>query len=87
MIQSLNRAFEGSEDVHQRWHELLAMVIKRGQENREFRRDIDADRAAFVVHGVYMATLFMWLKCPDVEFKLQDELRARLALVVDGLKA
>jgi AcrR family transcriptional regulator len=87
IIQSLNRAFQASEDVHQRWHEPLAMVIKRGQENREFRRDVDADRAAFVLHGVYMATLFMWLKCPDVEFKLQDELRARLALVVDGLAA
>jgi AcrR family transcriptional regulator len=85
VIQSLNRAFQASEDVYQRWHDLLAKVIRRGQESREFRRDVDADRAAFVLHGVCMATLFMWLKCADVEFKLQDELRARLALVVDGL--
>ena len=85
IIQSLNRAFQASEDVYQRWHDLLAKVIRRGQESREFRRDVDADRAAFVLHGVCMATLFMWLKCAEGEFKLQDELRARLALVVNGL--
>lgn len=85
VIQSLSRAFQASEDVYQRWHDLLAKVIRRGQESREFRRSVDADRAAFVLHGVCMATLFMWLKCADGEFKLQDELRARLALVVDGL--
>jgi TetR/AcrR family transcriptional regulator, cholesterol catabolism regulator len=87
IIQSLNRAFQASEEVHQRWYDLLAKVIARGQENREFRREVDPDRAAFVLHGVCMATVFMWLKRPEVAFKLQDELRARVALVVDGLAA
>jgi AcrR family transcriptional regulator len=87
IIESLNRAFQPSEDVHQRWHDLLVRVIERGQEAGEFRRDVDPHRAEFVFGSVYMATLFMWLKCPKVQFNLRDELRARLTLVLDGLAA
>lgn len=87
IVESLNRAFEPNEDMHRRWHELFDRVIEQGQATGEFRRDLDPDRAHMVLEGVYMSTLFHWLKCSDGEFDLQDELRARLALVFDGLAA
>lgn len=87
ILESLNRAFQPAEDVHRRWHDLFDRVIERGQAAGEFRREVDPHRAEMVLQGVYMSTLFYWLKCSDGQFNLQDELRARLALVLDGLAA
>lgn len=87
ILESLNRAFRPAEDVHRRWDDLFDRVIERGQAAGEFRREVDPHRAEMVLQGVYMSTLFYWLKCSDGQFNLQDELRARLALVLDGLAA
>ncbi len=90
LMESLKRAFTVSEDVHHQWHELAARVIQQGQQSGELARGVDPRRAEFVLHAVFMATLFMWLKCPEMagqDLDLQQELRQRLTLVFDGLAA
>ena len=88
LMENLKRAFTVSEDVHQRWRDLTVGVIEQGQESGDLRRGVDPQRAEFVLHGVFMSTLFMWLKCPEtVGMNLQDELRERFTLVLDGLGA
>ena len=88
LLESMTRAFAVSEDVRQNWWRLTLGVIEQGQASGEFRRGVDPQRAERVLHSVFMGTLFMWLKCPEVEgMNLQDELRTRLRLVLDGLAA
>ena len=85
IVESMKRAFRPSEEVHQRWHDLVVRVIEQGQATGELKRSVNPHRAEFVLGSVYMGTLIMWLCCPDGQFTLRDELRARLALVLDGL--
>lgn len=94
MRESMKRAYTPTDAVHTHWHNLLAGLIQQGQERGEFRRDADATRAVYVVGSVYLGTVFMWLCCqadqPGCEamtYQLQDELKARLSLVLDGLAA
>jgi AcrR family transcriptional regulator len=90
--ESMRRAYTPSDAVHIHWHQLLTGVFGQGQEAGEFRRDVDPSRAVYVIGSVYMGTVFMWLCCQPgsagceaVSFRLQDELAARLSLVLDGL--
>jgi AcrR family transcriptional regulator len=88
LMESMKRAFAVSEDVHHRWRSLTIEVISQGQRTGELRAEVDPTRAELVLHSVLMGTLFMWLKCPEkVNMNLQDELRQRLSLVLDGLAA
>jgi AcrR family transcriptional regulator len=93
VIESMQRALAPSEEVHRRWHSLVVRVLEQGRRTRELRGDVDVERAAFVLSTVYMGTLMMWLcgadrpECSGLQFNLQDELRARLSLVIDGLAA
>lgn len=92
--ESMKRAYTPSDAVHHHWHNLFTSLFGQGQEAGEFRRNVDANRAVYVVGSVYMGTVFMWLCCqpgsPGCEsatFGLKDELAARLSLVFDGLAA
>ena len=85
IMEWLKRAFTGTEDVHARWHTLIVRVVEQGQATGELKRSVNPHRAEFVLGSVYMGTLIMWLCCPEGQFPLRDELRARLALVLDGL--
>ncbi len=92
MRESMRRAYTPTDAVHIHWHQLLARLVDQGQQTHEFRRDVDAGRAVYVLGSVYMGTVFMWLCCqagaPDCNsktYQLQDELRDRLSLVLDGL--
>ncbi len=92
--ESMKRAYTPSDAVHMHWHELLARMVRQGQETGELRRDADPNRAVYVIGTVYMGTVFMWLccqptsaGCEGMTFRLQDELAARLSLVLDGLAA
>lgn len=93
VAESMQRAFAPNEEVHHRWHNLLVRVMEQGRRTGELRGDMDVQRAAFVLSTVYMGTLMMWLcgvsnsECAGLQFDLQDELRARLSLVIDGLAA
>ena len=90
--ESMRRAYTPSDSVHMHWHTLLTGLLDQGRASGEFRRDLDAGRAVYVVGSVYMGTVFMWLMCQrdapgcDVmTFDLQQELETRLSLVMDGL--
>jgi AcrR family transcriptional regulator len=90
--ESMKRAHTPNDEFHIQWHRLLARLIRQGQEAGEFRRDAPEERAVSVLGSVYMGTVFMWLCCrkgaaaqADAGFALQDELAARIALVLDGL--
>lgn len=86
LMESMQRAFTISEDVHSRWHSLTVSVIQQGQGTGELRANVDPSRAERVLHSTFLGALFMWLKCPEVaDMNLQSELQGRLALVLDGL--
>lgn len=88
LMESIQRAFTVAEEVHHRWHNLTVSVIEQGQKRGELRPNVEPHRAERVLGSVYMGTLFMWLKCPEVVgMDLQKELKERLALVLDGLAA
>jgi len=94
MRESMKRAYTPTDAVHIHWHKLLTGLFGQGQLAGEFRRDVDPNRAVYVIGSVYMGTVFMWLccqpgslGCEGMSFGLQDELAARLSLVLDGLAA
>ena len=87
MMESMRRAFQPEQDVHQRWHSLVVRVIEQGQAGGDVRREVDARRTVHVLGSVYMGTLITWLGCPEAQFPLQDELKQRLSLVLDGMSA
>ncbi len=94
MRESMKRAHTPTDTVHMHWHNLLMGLFREGQETGEFRRDADASRAVYVIGSVYMGTVFMWLccqpgslGCEGMSFGLQDELAARLSMLLDGLAA
>src|SRR5574341_980151 len=91
MRESMRRAYSQTDSVHKHWHSLFMGLLQQGQESGELRRDLDPDRAVYVLGSVYMGAVFMWLMCQSNEpgcepmtFDLQPELDARLSLVFDG---
>lgn len=83
----LQRAFSPAEDTGQRWESLIARVFEQGQAAGDLRRDVDPLRAIALLSSVYYATLFMWAHCVEQVIDLEQELRSRLALVMDGIAA
>jgi AcrR family transcriptional regulator len=87
MAEIARRAFTPSEDAHKRWHDLVVRFIEQGKATGDISPGVDAQRAAFVLKGVYISTVFVWTHCPELAFDLSDEIRARMTLVFDGLAA
>jgi AcrR family transcriptional regulator len=93
LVELMRRAFVPSEEIAIRWHELILKVVRQGQERNELRPDFDVDRAEALLSGVYFATLYQWVCCQDPaarqfrpsQLPLQEELRARLTLVMEGI--
>jgi AcrR family transcriptional regulator len=91
---SLHMAMEWTRRMHapddevcRRWDELGVHVVRQLQAKGELRRDVAAARASRVLADVYHGTLMMWLESPEPPFRLKDEIRKRLALVMEGLAA
>ena len=70
-----------------RWDAVGEHVVRQLQAKRELRSDIAPQRVHHVLADVYHGTIMMWLDLPEPPFSLQDELRRRLTLVIDGLAA
>ena len=85
LIELMSRAFLPTEGVAMRWLELMVRFIRQGQENGEIRRDLDPARVEIVLTSVYYGTIYQWVCCPVGSFPVQEELRARLALVMEGM--
>jgi len=73
--------------VHVRAQAIMRRLVDQGQAAGELRGDVDPDRAASVLRGVAFGTVLFWLCCAPGAFVLEDEIRKRLSLVLDGLAA
>lgn len=85
----LKRAFAPAADADRGWRRLVQALLEQGRLSGELRDDMDPMRADAILSGVYIATLFHWMFCPedcrDPGFELRRELEARLGMVFDGL--
>jgi len=82
----LRRAFTPVEEIGRRWDDFIVQVFEQGQKSGELRADLDPQRAVAVLTSTYYALLFMWVHCPEpAAINLQQELRARLDMVFQGL--
>jgi len=61
LVELMKRAFSTGDDVPIRWHELVVRLARQGQENGEFRQDLDAVRIEAVLTALYYATLYQWV--------------------------
>lgn len=86
MAQEWSRGrFDPTDEVCRRWDELGKQVIVLLQSRGELRADVDPALIHRILGDVYHDTIVMWLESPEPPFPLQDELRRRLTLVVEGL--
>jgi TetR/AcrR family transcriptional regulator, fatty acid metabolism regulator protein len=68
-------------------YEALERIIRRGQENGEFRADLDPQLAATVFYGALEEVLTGWVMglLPDDEDEVAKAEQAVVALLCDGL--
>lgn len=84
-LEWTRQMYEPDNDLCRRWDTLGEHVVRQLQAKGELRRDVDPERAHRVLEDVYHGTIMMWLESPKPPFPLQDELRHRLDLAVQGL--
>lgn len=77
--------YEPTNALCRRWDALGLHVMEQLQQKGELRKDVDPARAQHILEDVYHGTIMMWLESPEPPFPLQDELRKRLDLAVQGL--
>lgn len=86
VLELMGRAFAPTEEIAMRWHELVIGLVRQAQHAGELRRDVDPIRLEAFLTGTYYATLYTWVCCPpNAVFPLQEELRARLVLGMEGV--
>jgi AcrR family transcriptional regulator len=73
--------------VCRRWDALGIHVVRLLQSRGDLRADVDPALMHRILGDIYHDTIVMWLELPEPPFSLQDELRRRLTLVVEGLAA
>jgi AcrR family transcriptional regulator len=77
--------YEPDNALCRRWDDLGLNVMRQLQEKGELRKDVAPARAQRILEDVYHGTIMQWLESPEPPFPLQDELRKRLDLAVQGL--
>lgn len=86
MAQEWSRTrYDPADEVCRRWDVLGKQIIGLLQSRGELRPDVDPALIHRILGDVYHDTIVMWLESPEPPFSLQDELRRRLTLVVEGL--
>ena len=85
LLELMKRAFLPAEEIHARWHKLLARFVEQGQWTGDVRREIDTGRAAAMIQLVFNTTVLDWVCSPAGGFVLHDEIRVRLSLLFEGL--
>ncbi|HXF95299.1 MAG TPA: TetR/AcrR family transcriptional regulator [Gemmatimonadales bacterium] len=86
MVAEWTRHMHDPEDeCCRRWERLGVHVVRQLQQKGEVRADVPAERVSRVFEDVYHGTIMMWLALPEPPFRLRDELRKRLTLVMEGL--
>ncbi len=71
-------------EAQDRAHASVRRLVDLAQQRGELRGDADADRITELLRGVFQGTTLVWLHGPTL-FDLRAEIRARLALVFDGV--
>ena len=84
-MEWLRREQSGCDDICRRWDDLGVRVIKYLQDRGELRCDVSPESASQMFGAVHQGTLMRWLASPEPPFPLQDELRKRMKLIVEGL--
>jgi TetR/AcrR family transcriptional regulator, cholesterol catabolism regulator len=74
-----------ADTVCRRWDALGANAARELQDRGELRDDVAPERVHRVLADVYHGTIIMWLESPEPPFRLKDEIRKRLTLVIEGL--
>jgi len=86
MAQEWSRGrYDPTDEVCRRWDALGKQVVSSLQSHGELRADVDPALIHRIMGDVYHDTIMLWLESPEPPFSLQDELRSRLTLVVEGL--
>jgi TetR/AcrR family transcriptional regulator, cholesterol catabolism regulator len=65
----------------------LRSLLEQGQASGELRPDVDPGRAAALIQGVAIGTLFASFCAPAGSFDLDRELQERVSLILDGIAA
>lgn len=78
-------AMEADAPNQRRMLEILADVIRMGQQCGEFKADIGAEDAAIAMTGAYFSILLAWVSQPEPG-PVAGRLQATLRLMIEGLK-
>lgn len=86
MAQEWSRSrYDPDDEVCRRWDALGKQVVELLQSRGELRADVAPALIHRIMGDVYHDTIMLWLESPEPPFPLQEELRRRLTLVVEGL--
>ncbi len=85
LVELMSRAFLPTEEIAMRRHEQISRLLAQGVERGELQPGLDVLRAEGVLTCVYYGTLYEWACCTPQPFAMLAELRARLALALEGM--
>jgi AcrR family transcriptional regulator len=85
LLELMSRTFSQSEDMENRWRDLIVPIIRGGQRRGELRAELDPERLEEFLRGLYYATLYQWACLVRVPVPLREEMRFRFELVMRGL--
>ncbi len=63
---------------------IIEQILKFGQKNGEFNKDIQPSHVADILIGIYFYTLFQWLAADETK-SLKNEYRIRMSIVLKGI--
>ncbi len=87
VTEAARRFTDDCDDMCQRWDALGVRLMEHMQDNGEVRRDVTPSRAHEILGAVYHDTLMRWAAAERKPFALQEELRTRLNIVIQGLES
>lgn len=85
LMEWMRRESTGTDATCRQWRELGEHVLRELQKRGFLRADVDIQRAHQVISSVHAGTMMQWVHAPKPPFRLPDELRRRIQLVIGGL--
>jgi AcrR family transcriptional regulator len=86
LFKGATPAPEGFE-INQRAQEMITRLVQRAQAAGELRRDVDPERATYILRSVFFFTVLVWACSPKEPYALSQELTDRIRLTLEGLAA
>jgi|KBSSwiStaDraftv2_1062776.scaffolds.fasta_scaffold34792_4 AcrR family transcriptional regulator len=74
-------------EINQRAQDMVRRLVERAQAAGEIRKDVDAERATYVLRSVFFFSVLVWACAPKEPYDLSQELTARIRLALEGLAA